>query len=146
MRSARIREIIERWRADPGGTYRSWFLWDERLKNFRSIRRGIAAVVAQIDAGTFGNVYKGSSLETVVGSIAEQRQMFKGADHAFLWKPKLRIPDIYESPDNQKAFGSFLGVCVCCAAADEVIAAIHRLDALKIKGLGPAVANLLYFL
>jgi hypothetical protein len=45
-------------------------------------------------ADTFGNAYRGSSLETVVHSIAEQRQVFKGADHAFLWKPKLRIPDI----------------------------------------------------
>ena len=82
MRTEQVRELIERWRADPGGTYRSWFLWEERLKNFRSIRRGIAAVVAQIDAGTFGAAYKGSSLETVVGSIAEQRQIFRGASGA----------------------------------------------------------------
>jgi Mg2+/Co2+ transporter CorC len=52
-------------------------LWEERLKNFRSIRRGLAQVVEEINAGTFGNVYKGSLLETVVGSIAEQRQIFK---------------------------------------------------------------------
>lgn len=38
-----------------------------------------------------------TSLETVLNSIAEQRQVFKGADHAFMWKPKLRIPDICES-------------------------------------------------
>ena len=57
-----------------------------------------------IENGTFGNLYRGSSLETVVHSIAEQRQIFKGADHAFLWKPKLRIPDIYESRENQLAF------------------------------------------
>ncbi|MBC7906984.1 MAG: pyridoxal-phosphate dependent enzyme, partial [Rhodospirillaceae bacterium] len=50
-----IRELLERWRGDAGGTYRSWFLWDERLKNFRSIRRGVAQVVAEIEAGTFGN-------------------------------------------------------------------------------------------
>ena len=37
--------LIERWKADPGGTYRSWFLQDERLKNFRTIRRGLGAVV-----------------------------------------------------------------------------------------------------
>ena len=92
-----IGTLITRWRDDPGGTYRTWFLWEERLKNFRSIRRGILQVVEEIESGTFGNVYKGSSLETVVGAIAEQRQIFKGADHAFLWKPKLRIPDIYES-------------------------------------------------
>ncbi len=137
--------LIRQWRDDPGGTYRTWFLWDERLKNFRSIRRGLQAVIGEIAEGHFGNVYKGSSLETVVGSIAEQRQIFKGADHAFLWKPKLRIPDIYENPENQKAFGQFLGVCLCCNGAGDLVAAIQRLDAQKIKGLGPAVANLLYF-
>lgn len=101
-------ELITRWRSDPSATYRSWFLWEERLKNFRSIRRGISQVVAEIDAGTFGVAYRGSSLETVVHSIAEQRQLFKGADHAFLWKPKLRIPDSYENQLNQKAFGRLL--------------------------------------
>ncbi|MBC7906209.1 MAG: type II restriction endonuclease [Rhodospirillaceae bacterium] len=140
-----IRELLERWRGDAGGTYRSWFLWDERLKNFRSIRRGVAQVVAEIEAGTFGNVYKGSSLETVVGAIAEQRQIFKGADHAFLWKPKLRIPDIYEDRDNQLAFARCLNACACCNGEDGVLDAIRRLDAKGIKGLGPAVANLLYF-
>jgi type II restriction enzyme len=87
-----LRPLIQRWREDASATYRSWFLWEERLKNFRSIRRGILEVVAQIERDTFGNVYKGSALETVVGAIAEERQIFKGADHAFLWKPKLRIP------------------------------------------------------
>jgi type II restriction enzyme len=141
-----LRTLIERWRDDPGATYRTWFLWEERLKNFRSIRRGIAEVVAEIDAGRFGNVYKGSSLETVVGSIAEQRQIFKGADHAFLWKPKLRIPDIYESRDNQLAFGRFLDACICCTGEDALLTAVRRLDERKVKGLGPAAANLLYFL
>lgn len=141
-----LRELILRWREDPGATYRTWFLWEERLKNFRSIRRGLAEVVAEIEAGTFGNLYKGSSLETVVGSIAEQRQIFKGADHAFLWKPKLRIPDIYESRENQQAFGRFLHTCSCCNTEDAVLAAIRTLDERRIKGLGPAAANLLYFL
>jgi len=140
-----ICSLITRWRDDASGTYRSWFLWDERLKNFRSIRRGVAQVVAEIEAGTFGNVYKGSSLETVVGAIAEQRQIFKGADHAFLWKPKLRIPDIYEDRDNQLAFARCLAACACCNGEDGVLDAIRRLDAKGIKGLGPAVANLLYF-
>lgn len=138
--------LLERWRDDPGGTYRGWFLWEERVKNFRSIRRGIQQVVAEVQAGTFGVAYRGSSLETVVHSIAEQRQIFKGADHAFLWKPKLRIPDIYESPDNQRAFGRLLDTCVCCDTEQQVIAAIREIDARAIKGLGPAVANLLYFL
>ncbi len=141
-----IRTLIARWRDDADGTYRTWFLWEERLKNFRSIRRGLAAVVKEIQDGTFGNVYKGSSLETVVGSIAEQRQIFKGADHAFLWKPKLRIPDIYESPANQLHFGRFLDTCCCCSDERDVIAAIRTLDEQRVKGLGPAAANLLYFL
>lgn len=146
MPSDTIRALITRWQEDTGGTYRTWFLWEERLKNFRSIRRGIAQVIAEIKSGTFGNHYKGSSLETVIGSIAEQRQIFKGADHAFLWKPKLRIPDIYEDRDNQAAFGRFLDTCLCCSTEAAVIEAIRRLDERRIKGLGPAAANLLYFL
>ena len=51
--------------------------------------------------------------ESVVVSIAEQRQIFRGADHAFLWKPRLHVPDIYENPDNQRAFGRFLHACAC---------------------------------
>ncbi len=140
------RVLLNRWKADPDSTYHTWFLWEERLKNFRSIRRGINQVIAEIDADRFGNVYKGSSLETVVGSIAEQRQIFKGADHAFLWKPKMRIPDIYENRDNQLAFARFLNACVCCSEEEGVIAAIRDIDSRKIKGLGPAAANLIYFM
>jgi type II restriction enzyme len=143
---ARLEELIRRWKDDAGGTYRTWFLWEERLKNFRSIRRGLGVVVAEIAQGTFGNAYRSSSLEVVVGSIAEQRQIFKGADHAFLWKPKLRIPDIYESPENQRAFGRLLDVCLCCDAEAEIVEAIQELASKSIKGLGPAAANLLYFL
>ncbi|MES2280128.1 MAG: type II restriction endonuclease [Pseudomonadota bacterium] len=138
--------LIDHWKNDPHGTYNTWFLWEERLKNFRSIRRGIGEVVRDIDAGTFGNAYRGSSLQTVVGSVAEQRQIFKGADHAFLWKPKLRIPDIYEHEANQRAFARLLNTCDCCDTPEAIIEAIRKIDALKIKGLGPAVANLLYFI
>ena len=80
----RLRDLIGEWRRDPAATYQTWFLWDERLKNFRSIRRGIGQVVEEIEAGQFGVAYRGSSLETIVHSVAEQRQIFKGADHAFL--------------------------------------------------------------
>jgi type II restriction enzyme len=138
--------LIERWKSDAHGTYRSWFLWDERLKNFRSIRRGLQVVVQEIHENRFGTAYRGSSLETVVHSIAEQRQIFKGADHAFLWKPKLRIPDIYENRDNQVAFGRFLDICLCCQEEGELVQAVRELDGKNIKGLGPACANLLYFL
>ncbi len=69
-----FRPLIERWRADPDSTYQTWFLWEERLKNFRSIRRGLQQVVAEMQAGTFGSLYKSSSLETVVKSIAEMER------------------------------------------------------------------------
>ena len=141
-----VRRLIQQWRDDPGGTYQGWFLWEERLKNFRSIRRGISQVVAEIEQGTFGVTYRGSSLETVVHSIAEQRQIFRGADHAFLWKPKLRIPDIYENAANQREFGQLLSNCSCCDTAQAITNHINAIDRKKIKGLGPAVANLLYFL
>ncbi len=143
---AATRDLIARWKEDPSATYQSWFLWSERIKNFRSIRRGLQVVVNEIREGSFGNAYRGSSLETVVHSVAEQRQIFRGADHAFLWKPKLRIPDIYENPENQRAFGRLLDHCACCNTAEEVMSHIRDIDRRQIKGLGPAVANLLYFL
>lgn len=141
-----LETLLVRWHEDPGGSYRRWFLWEERLKNFRGIRRGLALVVDDIRADAFGRQYRDSSLEVVVKSVAEQRPMFKGADHAFLWKPKLRIPDIYENRENQLAFADFLDSCACCDTEADLLRAIHRLDAEGIKGLGPATANLLYFL
>ena len=72
-----IRALILRWRENPDATYQSWFLWPERLKNFRSIRRSIQQVIAEIEGNTFGTAYRGSSIETVVKSIAEQRQITK---------------------------------------------------------------------
>jgi len=143
---AAVRQLVSRWREDLGGTYRTWFLWPERLKNFRSLRRGIEQVSVEIEAGTFGTAYRGSSLETVVHGVAEQRQMFKGADHPFLWKPKLRIPDIYENRDNQLAFGRMLETCRCCTSEAQVLAAVRTFMAHNVKGLGPSAANLLYFL
>ncbi len=146
VREDSLRKLVARWRDDPGATYQTWFLWEERIKNFRTIRRGLLEVAKEIEEGRFGSLYKGSSLETAVGAVAEQRQIFKGADHAFLWKPKLRIPDIYENPENQLAFGRFLGTCTCCSGDKAILEAIRCLDERRIKGLGPAVANLLYFL
>jgi len=141
-----ISELLQHWKSDPDGTYSSWFLWPERLKNFRSIRQGLIQIADEIEHDKFGRQYRNSSLETVVSSIAEQRQIFRGADHAFLWKPKMRIPDIYENRENQMAFGKFLRACLEGKSENEIIKAIANLDNKKIKGLGPAAANLIYFL
>lgn len=140
------RKLISTWKSDSFATYQTWFLWEERIKNFRSIRRGIQKVIEEIDTDSFGSLYKNSSLETVLHSITEQKQLFKGADHAFQWKPKLRIPDIYENRENQKAFSNFLKSCIDCCGEKDLIRSINILSSKKIKGLGPAAANLLYFL
>ena len=90
-----LRSLISKWKEDSGATYRTWFRWEERLKNFRFIRRGLGQVVAEINAGTFRNVYKGSSLETVVRAIAEQRQMFSPHISSFRW-------NMFHSPGAQQ--------------------------------------------
>jgi hypothetical protein len=42
-------ELLERWRNDPRGAYQNWFLWQDRLKHFRSIRRGVQQVAGMTD-------------------------------------------------------------------------------------------------
>lgn len=142
-----LSEVIKKYKDDRESIYNTWFVGDEdRLKAFRSIRRGVGQVVDDIKLGKFGNDFKGSSLEFVLTSITEQRQIFEGAAHPFYWKPKLRIPDIYENEANKRAFGQFLENCLACTKEDQLIKEIVKLDGLKIKGLGPAVASILYFL
>lgn len=147
MTITNINELAIRYKADLESVYNTWFIDNNtRMKAFRSIRRGVMTVIASIKDGTFGNDFKGSPLEFVLSSITEQKQVFEGAAHPFYWKPKLRIPDIYENGDNKRAFGSFLEACLSTGSADRLIKEIISLDNCKIKGLGPAVANILYFL
>ncbi len=142
-----IEKIIAQYKADPESVYQTWFLNnEERLKAFRTIKNGLNNVVKEIEEIRFGNDFKGSSLEVVVTAISEQKQVFAGAGHAFYWKPKLRIPDIYENEQNKQAFGRFLKACSCATTEKQIIEAIMKLDRLQIKGVGPAVANILYFL
>lgn len=139
--------LADRYRQDPESVYRTWFLHDgNRLKAFRSIRRGVEEVVRAVRGGTFGNNYKGSPLETVLESVTEQKQVFQGAAHAFYWKPKLRIPDIYEDDGHKRAFADFLDGCLNTADEGRLLDLVLALDRKRIKGLGPAVANVLYFL
>ena len=142
-----LQKLTTRYKTDGESVYNTWFIDNEtRLKAFRSIRRGVIEVVAAIQSGKFGNDFKGSTLETVLDCITEQKQVFRGASHPFFWKPKLRIPDIYENESHQRAFGQFLEKCLNINAEDRLLREIHELDRLQIKGLGPSVANILYFL
>lgn len=139
--------LIASYRSDEESVYNTWFINNgDRLKAFRSVRQGVRQVVEDIKAGRFGNDFKGSSLEVVLSCITEQKQVFDGAAHPFYWKPKLRIPDIYENQENKIAFGSFLENCLRASREDQILHEIIQLDRLGIKGLGPAVASILYFL
>ncbi len=140
-------ELVERYKSDPESVYSTWFVGgEERMKAFRAIRRGVRDMVDSITAGTFGNDFKGSPLEVVLTAITEQKQVFEGAAHPFFWKPKLRIPDIYENEANKRKFGAFLEACLAATREEQVLAEMSRLAAAQIKGLGPAVANIVYFL
>lgn len=145
-----IKDLIElerQYKQDQESVYNTWFIHnDTRMKAFRSIRRGVIDIINAIKNNTFGNDFKGSPLEFVLNCITEQKQVFEGAAHPFYWKPKLRIPDIYENEENKRMFGQFLEACLSTSNADKIIKEIMKLDGYKIKGLGPAVANILYFL
>src|ERR1035437_6076265 len=139
--------IINQYKSDKESVYNSWFINNEdRLKAFRSIRRGVMQVVDDIKDKKFGNDFKGSSLEFVLTCITEQKQVFEGAAHPFYWKPKLRIPDIYENESNKIVFGQFLENVLKATTEQQIIKEIVNLDEHIIKGLGPAVASILYFL
>lgn len=145
--SNNLTQIIKQYKDDSQSVYNTWFIDnDQRLKAFRTIRRGVLQVVEDIKNKTFPNDFKGSSLEFVLNCIAEQKQVFVGISHPFYWKPKLRIPDIYENQSNKIAFGQFLESCINAKSDEQIVKEIVRLDSLKIKGLGPAVGSILYFL
>lgn len=145
--ASQLTTFIDRYKSDPESVYNTWYAGSEaRMKAFRAIRRGVKDVVSSIAAGTFGNDFKGSPLEVVLTAITEQKQVFEGAAHPFYWKPKLRIPDIYENETNKKAFGLFLNACLNATKEEQVLSEMSKLAALTIKGLGPAVASIVYFL
>lgn len=143
----KFQTIVVNHKTDPESVYNTWFINnEERLKAFRAIRRGVGQVVQDIKDRTFGTDFKGSSLEVVLTSITEQKQVFEGAAHPFYWKPKLRIPDIYENEANKIIFGQFLESCLNANKEDQIVREIIKLSQQNIKGLGPAVANILYFI
>jgi len=147
MDKTALHNLIAQYKSDPESVYNTWFVGGEaRMKAFRAIRRGVRDTVDSIAAGTFGNDFKGSPLEVVLKAITEQKQVFEGAAHPFFWKPKLRIPDIYENEINKRKFAMFLEACLNATREEQVLAEISRLADAQIKGLGPAVANIVYFL
>lgn len=147
MDKSALTNLIAQYKSDPESVYNTWFVGGEaRMKAFRAIRRGVRDTVDSIVAGTFGSDFKGSPLEVVLNAITEQKQVFEGAAHPFFWKPKLRIPDIYENETNKRKFAAFLEACLNATREEQVLAEMSHLAAAQIKGLGPAAANIIYFL
>ncbi|VAX05065.1 Putative type II restriction enzyme NmeDIP (Endonuclease NmeDIP) (R.NmeDIP) [hydrothermal vent metagenome] len=86
--TGKLNEILDRYKSDEESVFNTWFINnDERLKAFRSIRRGVQNVIRDIKEKSFGNDYKGSSLEFILNCITEQKQVFIGASHAFTGSP-----------------------------------------------------------
>lgn len=138
---------MQEYKNDTQSVYNTWFVDNgQHLKAFRTIRRGVLQVINFIKYRIFPNDFKGSSLEPVLNCMAEQKQIFVRVAHPFYWKPKLRIPDIYENQADEIAFGVFLENCVNAKAGEQMLKGIVVLDNLKIKGLGPAVTRILYYL
>ena len=147
MDTIALKQLIDQYKSDPESVYNTWFIGgEERMKAFRAIRRGVRDTADSIAAGTFGNDFKGSPLEVVLTAITEQKQVFEGAAHPFYWKPKLRIPDIYENETNKRKFGAFLEAVFAATREEQILTEISRLASTQIKGLGPAVSNIIYFL
>jgi type II restriction enzyme len=147
MDTRALKHLIDQYKSDPESVYNTWFIGgEERMKAFRAIRRGVRDTVDSIAAGTFGSDFKGSQLEVVLTAITEQKQVFEGAAHPFFWKPKLRIPDIYENEINKQKFGAFLEAVFAATREEQILTEISRLASAQIKGLGPSVANIVYFL
>lgn len=60
MPASSLTGLIDEYKQNPDLTYQSWFLHNEdRLKAFRSIRRGVLQVISDIKDGSFPNDFKG---------------------------------------------------------------------------------------
>jgi type II restriction enzyme len=77
MESSSTKNLITRYKTDPESVYNTWFIvGEERMKAFRAIRRGVKDTVDAIATDTFGNDFRGSSLEIIHAAITEQKQVF----------------------------------------------------------------------
>lgn len=147
MENNYLTDLFNQYKVRTDLLYQKWFIESEkRLKAFNKVRKGTKRIIVSINTGSFPPDLKGSALEEVMDVIAEQTEIFKGAKHAFMWKPKLRIPDIYENRENQLAFAQLLATVLETKQEAKMLEAVNILAEKKIKGLGPAVANILYFL
>ncbi|EAC6768488.1 type II restriction endonuclease, partial [Listeria monocytogenes] len=142
-----LTDVFNQYKTRENLLYQTWFIKSEkRLRAFKRVRKYVQLFIKHVNNGTFPTDFKNSALEDIMDVIAEQTEIFKGAKHAFMWKPKLRIPDIYENRENQLAFSHCLDQILKANQEIKMLLAVNILTEKKIRGLGPAVANILYFL
>lgn len=142
-----LTDVFNQYKTRENLLYQTWFIKSEkRLRAFKRVRKYVQLFIKHVNNGTFPTDFKNSALEDIMDVIAEQTEIFKGAKHAFMWKPKLRIPDIYENRENQLAFSHCLDQILKANQEIKMLLTVNILTEKKIRGLGPAVANILYFL
>lgn len=147
MDTTYLKDTMDQYMHNPKLLYQSWYINNEnRQKAFNQVKKGVRKIVKTIADGSFPRDLHGSALEEVMDIICGQQEIFKGAKHAFMWKPKMRIPDIYENRSNQVAFADMLSQVLETNQEVKMLVAIEELDKQHINGLGPSVANILYFL
>lgn len=73
-----LSQITQQCKEDKQSVFNTWFINnEERLKAFRSIRRGVQQVVDDIKNKKFVNDFKGTSLEFVLKCITEQSRYLR---------------------------------------------------------------------
>ena len=78
-----LSQIIQQYKNDSESVYNTWFVDnDQRLKAFRTIRRGFLQVIEDIKYKTFPNDFKGSSLEFVMFVVSFFIGKYFGADYS----------------------------------------------------------------
>ena len=64
---ANLSQIIQQHKEDKQSVFNTWFInIEERLKAFRSIRRGVHQAVDDIKNKKFASDFKGTSLEFIL--------------------------------------------------------------------------------
>ena len=127
--------------------YHHWFIRSEkRLRAFKQVRKYKQELIDSINNVKFPPDIKGYTLEKVMDVIASQSEIFKGAQHAFMWKSKLRAPGIYENRENQLTLADSLNQVLRSSQEIKMLTVVNIMAEKKIRGLGAAVANILYFL
>lgn len=94
----------------------------------------------------FGDDFKGSPLETVLDSIAEQKQVLKEPPICFYWNPRCGSRTFTRIRATNRHSVFFWSDASAQPPKTAYCGRFGNLDRRQIKELGPAVTSILYFL